>query len=310
MYEIKNEALIKRNYKNEFLNKNHWNCLSLYPKFIENYSDNNEQKKLEEHFDVLLGVTLELEESREKFIKTGDLKELFATAYFHTTFCKIEQILEGVYLYPIEKMKQICYFYQAYSWNRFHWENSQKHLVEKHWIPHFEKTEKKLTFFSRKKYIGHVLATAIEAHVDYDLPRALNFAIKNRHLKNIEEPIYLDAIYEEFLKTEVIFETVTDKTNTDIETAGLCNKLWLDFFSKSYGKLITKNLINPFTHEFVFTDNDVIAKRISAWKKATTQVEFLGPNNEKLSPQPTLEPKKLESKGRIFLSNFLSKIER
>jgi hypothetical protein len=42
----------------------------------------------------------------------------------------MEQILNGVYLYPIEKIKQISYFYQAYLWNRNQWEENQKILLK------------------------------------------------------------------------------------------------------------------------------------------------------------------------------------
>lgn len=308
MHNLKTNNLNHKNSVSFFDDKKHWNCLFLYPKFIENYSQNNDKEVLETHFNILLGIALELEKRRENFITTGNLKDLFATAYFHTCYFKIEQILDGVYLYPIEKIKQISFFYQSYHWNRAHWENNQKNLVEKHWITHFQKTEKKFPAFNYKKYIGHVLATGIEAHIDYDLPRALSHAFQNRNLKSIENNVYLEAIYEEFLKTEVIFEKVTDKTNADIEKAGLCNKIWLDIFSKSYGKLITKTLINPFTREMIYTDNDVIAKRITAWKKAATNIEFLGKDEKILQPQPTISTEELESNGKAFLSNFFSKL--
>ena len=284
---------------------NHWKSLLLYYDFIETYSKNNDKDILEEHFHILLGITLELEKRRNYFLETGNLKELFPTAYFHTTVCKMEQILNGVYLYPIEKIKQISYFYQAYLWNRNQWEENQKNLVEEHWTCHFEKTEKKFPIFNLKKYIGHILATGIEAHIDYDLPRALNFAVKNRHLQNVEENTYIEAIKEEFIKTEEIFRTVTDKTNADIEKAGLCNKIWLDIFSKSYGKFLTKTIINPFTKERIYTDSDVISKRITAWKKAISNQHFIGKNGKKLQEQPQIDVLHLKQKGKMFLEKSM-----
>ena len=67
---------------------NHWKSLLLYYDFIETYSKNNDKDILEEHFHILLGITLELEKKRNYFLETGNLKELFPTAYFTLQFAK------------------------------------------------------------------------------------------------------------------------------------------------------------------------------------------------------------------------------
>jgi hypothetical protein len=48
---------------------NHWKSLLLYYDFIETYSKNNDKDILEEHFHILLGITLELEKKEKLFLR-------------------------------------------------------------------------------------------------------------------------------------------------------------------------------------------------------------------------------------------------
>lgn len=273
--------------------------LSLYNRYFQNI-DNQLTNEFKNHLKILFGITFELKELRDNFVETGNLINLFPTAYFHTTYLKLEQILDGVYDFPIEKIKQIQYFYYAYRYNRNLWESGEKNLVENHWKRHFEQCEHKISKYDFKKYLGYIIATGIEAHVEYDLARALQFSIKNRHNTSLSEEEFLKEISREFFKTEVIFPKVTERTNADICKAGLCSKIWLDLFTKSFGRKITKIFISPFSKQNIFTDLDVIEKRNQILEKIN-QENFYGIYGELLINQPIIDTEVLLEKGNLLI---------
>lgn len=276
--------------------------MSLYKDYLQK-TENQQTNEIEKHLKILLGITFELQELRDNFLKTGNLINLFPTAYFHTTYLKLEQILNGVYDYPIEKIKQIQYFYYAYQYNRNLWEKGEKNLVENHWKKHFEQCETKISKYDFKKYLGYIIATGIEAHIEYDLARALQFSIKNRYNTTFSEEEFLKIIFSEFLKTEVIFPKVTERTNADICKVGLSSKIWLNLFTKSFGRIITQNLISPFSKQRIFTDLDVIEKRNQILEKINHE-NFYGIDGKLLINQPIIDENILLEKGNLFLKNL------
>ena len=93
----------------------------------------------------------------------------------------MQRILKGEFTYPIEKMKQMIAFYEAYKYNRANWDAKKLRFVEPHWQMHFEYATNPLTSFPRScAEVGNVLALGILAHVGFDFPRTIKYAFDTK----------------------------------------------------------------------------------------------------------------------------------
>ena len=178
-----------------------------------------------EHYLELLGIVLELAQYRQAFIQNGNFVNLFPTAYFHTTAMEMTHIVANDrYDYPVEKMKQMIAFYEAYKYNRMLFDVGQINNIEAHWKQHFVKSNKDLQYFEKIMEIDDMggvaqivyqftstLCSSIDAHVITDLPRAIKFAYDNRQNRNILS----DKLYNDFSKTDDIFDNTQLKTIED-----------------------------------------------------------------------------------------------
>jgi hypothetical protein len=185
-----------------------------------------ELAELQKDYWTLLGMVQQLSFYRQTFISQGNLIDLFPTAYYHTTLNELSRINKNEYKYPIEKMKQMIAFFDAYEKNRVNWNNRNITEIELHWLNHFTVAERWQTYENIGKDVKatleleehssisfvFTLASAVNAHVQYDLPRAIRFAYDNRFDKNLT----FRDLNDDFIASNVLFEETTTKTTSDL----------------------------------------------------------------------------------------------
>ncbi|HEX2691093.1 MAG TPA: DUF5995 family protein [Kofleriaceae bacterium] len=106
----------------------------------------------------------------------GDMKYWFAKVYYFVTTHEIEAIDAGVYLYPHMKMQEVALFHAAYKVNLDAWQAGNKDKVEAHWKKAFEAADSEQggTWYKpRSMELMHALLPSMQAHIRFDLPRAL-----------------------------------------------------------------------------------------------------------------------------------------
>ena len=271
------------------------NCESL----IKAVKSQTEKDELQRDYWILLGIVTDLSRFRTLFLKEGKFINLFPTAYYHTTYTEMRLILANQYRYPIEKMRQMIAFYDAYISNRNNWDLNKKDLVEEHWKSHFAYAEGlvvNVNFLCKE--ISEVLASSIIAHVQYDLPRAIRYAFNNRFNKKIL-PSNVD-LTNDFNKTDLIFKATVAKTTSDIsQIRHWCDELLTDYIlNYPEGKFAIKwlnklGLINSLT------DTDVKRMRHKAWKDALFFSDpFFEPYESIMKPQPILDHSPLLEVGK------------
>jgi hypothetical protein len=82
-----------------------------------------------------LGVLAALGQWRSGFLAVPHYMNLFPTAYWHTTRMELEWIAAGRHDQPLEVLRQIDIFYDAYLWNRLRFLDGLP--PEPHWRGHF-----------------------------------------------------------------------------------------------------------------------------------------------------------------------------
>lgn len=266
-----------------------------------------EKAELQKDYWTLLGVVSDLAHYRELFLREGKFINLFPTAYYHTTLSEMQRIATLNYTYPIEKMKQMIAFYDAYKWNREHWDQKNSNLVEKHWKEHFSYAEKNGTdvgFICRQ--IGYVLSSAIVAHVQCDLPRAIDYAYKTRFNKSLTKGN--TELVKDFRKTDSIFPSTMLKVNKDVSNINLiCPDKYLNIVASKETFVIMNNFPNDnipeikwlFNLKEVLTAKDVIYMRSKAWNQGMEgRLPFKGINGYSLLGQPVINHTQLIEKGK------------
>lgn len=162
----------------------------------------------EDLYFKLLGALEELAAYRAAFLKTEQLIDLFPTVYFHVTAQELISIANTTYRHPVEKMQQMLAFYDAYKVNREAWDRNLPARVEAHWQQHFKQAAK--SNFATN--VRATLMSGIEAHVDYDLPRALRYFYLNQN-----RGVGADVLYEDFKATDAIFNQAVARGNEDLK---------------------------------------------------------------------------------------------
>ena len=172
-------------------------------------------------------VLEELEKYREDFLRTGNLINLFPALYFHTTYGEFKNILLNESEHPIEMLDMIIAFYDAYKMNRELFEKGGVKAVEPHWRNYYKRAlkgnkEKSKSF----GLITEILLDGIDAHVIYDLPRAIRFKISGRQTA-------LAEIKAEFDKMDFVFSEASEGINQDIVNGLKASNLLL-FLDKTF----------------------------------------------------------------------------
>lgn len=263
-----------------------------YQHFI-NKSKSEEEKILKEKlYLALLGVLSELSDYREQFLSDGKLINLFPTAYYHTTLAELKNIVDSVngYDHPIEKMKQMLAFYDAYKFNRVTWDFGQYHLVEEHWKIHFDTASRNISHYIYAD-LKEALNTAIDAHVKYDLGRAIKFAFNNRYNLILRS----DNLLDDFKRTDIIFSNTAKLTNRDIAST---NVLYIEWVLNAGNSVLDK-------------DEYVKDLRMESWVRAFNSInnssDLLGVSGNPLRAQPTMNHEAyLSQANRVCISNPIS----
>lgn len=253
--------------------------------FINRGKTPQEKQLREDLFLKMVGALELLAGYRKSFLTKGGLIDLFPTAYYHTTLAEMKNIVDehSTYKYPIEKMHQMLAFFDAYQDNRLLWGASKKGLVEEHWRIHFDQAESTLYNDINPAClgIGVVLGSGIDAHVKYDLPRAIRYAYENRSNQSLSK----QALEYDFNQTDEIFPKTNEKTKIDIAYIRNCSKYMQDIGEDIFAKEL--GLFN--------SDGDVVDMRRDAWDEAYSGQPIKGKNGNNLKPQPLTDHNKLLS---------------
>ena len=185
-----------------------------YQDFVDAASPNTaEMEARKDRYLKLIGVLQELGNYRQDFIAEGNLINLFPTAYYHTTHSEMLEIISNEFTYPVEKMQQMLAFYDAYKENRSNYDTGNN-SVEAHWKTHFDQAtsykSNKVNFICLG--IKATLETGIDAHVNYDLARAIRYANKNKFDPNAS----ISILKKEFDSTNKFFPQTRKKTLKDL----------------------------------------------------------------------------------------------
>jgi serine/threonine protein phosphatase PrpC len=262
-----------------------------------------EKAEIRKDYALMLGITEDLGRYRQEFLDSAKLIDLFPTAYYHTTRNEMARIANGNYVYPIEKLKQLIGFYNAYKRNRVAWDQGNKAQVETHWATSFELSEE----WHARYLSGYVLASAIVAHVQCDLGRAIRYAYVHRFNQAIT-PTDVNLL-NDFNQTDAIFSTSKARTFEDIKYAfnnisdftpapvdfaetwvmtgavNLFDGALVQGSNWAYQKLA--NACNFIVNKnFAFTDKDVVLMRKDAWRKAFSGEILKDFQGNTLRPQP------------------------
>jgi len=106
----------------------------------------------------------------------GDMKYWFARVYYFVTTHELASIDAGLYLYPHMKMQEVAQFHAAYKANLDAWRAGNQAKVEAHWKKAFAAAESEQggTWYKpRSMELMHALLPSMQAHIRFDLPRAL-----------------------------------------------------------------------------------------------------------------------------------------
>ncbi len=262
-------------------------ALTNMDKLMSNTKSIQEGYELQRNYWTLIGILSSLDTYRQHFLEKENLIDLFPLAYYHTTLLEMRKIANGDFVYPIEKMKQMIAFYDAYRYNRFYWDSKQIAKVEPHWKRHFEYSSGILVSANPVcSEMGEVLALGIIAHVGYDFPRTIKYAYDTRFDRTLKADD--EVLRTEFDSTKALFAESVELTLTDASKVS-CWKWWLEATSTPW-------LVNFFKmgEPYIQITNtllpkDIIEMRNYAYKQAFSNKPFLGLNNEKLIIHPHLE---------------------
>ena len=153
----------------------------------------------------------ELEESRRVFREEGDLKEIFPMLLFYQIRESLRLIMTPKVKHKIEHLQLLLNTFDAYANNRRAFDAKEPDSVDKQWRAYFDAAAKAYEDGDWSPQEGvDVLLEGVNAHVFYDLPRAVREAAKKSSAPKDEllaDFTALDTIYpiaEERLKKDVL----------------------------------------------------------------------------------------------------------
>ncbi|WP_254411015.1 DUF5995 family protein [Dyadobacter diqingensis] len=242
-----------------------------------------EAEKLKELYLQMEGAMNDLANYRNQFLTSRRLIDIFPTAYFHTTQSEMKLIRNGIYEYPAEKLNQLLAFYDAYKVNRENWERGNLAKVDTHWLTHYKKvTEIDAKSFRTLFDLETALSTSVDAHVNYDLSRAIAYAFKHR----INKDLGMSDLQADFDNTDAIFGQTVSNVNRDVvQTLSLTI---LDQPLKQFALFVGAKFKG---------DGEVIEGRHQAWNDAAAG---RGTYRSKLA-QPVTDHQKLQKVGETNL---------
>ena len=261
-------------------------------------SDQTESKQL---CQMLLGALAELGAYRAAFLKNFDFVNLFPTVYYAITQQEMSNLAGAEFSYPIEKMQQMLAFFDAYEFNRNAWDSGSS--PEAHWLLYYDAASlanqnlaSGSSFFNlyglltpNLSNISNVLTSGINAHVEYDLPRALRYSFANA-FQNVTS----DELYPDFLNTNQTFSEASAAINSDLNNAA---------FGPLISRSITAWVVSFIEAVAAYFYNDttlVISLRQQAWTDAFSGSVLLDSDGTVMAPQPVADHGNLQAIGEIL----------
>jgi hypothetical protein len=159
-----------------------------------------------------------------------DMKYWFAKIYGYVTEFEIEQITRGVYDYPLMKMQELVAFGAIYKHNIDNWLEGNEERVDGNWRVAFEAArtstsksglgwlQKIATLWvtsTKSQDIMNALLPSMEAHIRFDLPRAIASAYETYYdgVPGLSLPLFRD----DFEKMSIVFDRANDALTAQIE---------------------------------------------------------------------------------------------
>jgi hypothetical protein len=154
----------------------------------------------------------------------GDMKYWFAKVYYFVTVNELAAIDAATYQYPHMKMQEVILFHATYQQNLNHWLAGEKDRVEANWRASFSQAESAGGdwMLPRSKEISNALLPSIEAHIRFDLPRAIA-AVYDTYYSGIPGTSMQD-FWQDFSNMGPVFERAADALAPELES----ESYWLD----------------------------------------------------------------------------------
>lgn len=185
----------------------------------------------------------------------GDPKYWFAKVYYFVTKFELDAIDRGAYLYPHMKLQEVELFNATYAANLAAWQAGDLGNVEENWKAAFATADGSQSgvqqFLSESMAIKNALLPSMEAHIRFDLPRALAAAY-NAHYSGIPHTS-LDDFRTDFFAMGPVFDQANEALAPEIDEEGT------DFNPSNWG------WVGDLGFPFLFS---VGLERDHAWEKA------------------------------------------
>jgi len=220
----------------------------------------------------------------------GDMKYWFARVYQFVTTREMEAIARGAYQYPLMKMYEVTTFDRTYQGNMANWRAKATAIVEQNWQAALAAAEaENIATTATVPIVGipgglppitikvkpmamrimDALLPSMQAHIRFDLPRALADAYE-KHYAGIPG-LALGDFYPDFAAMNAIF----DQAQADLipEVKAACSVLDPGAYQR----------IQEFGFPFIF---DIQKERQRVWEKSNTIVDA---HNKGIRTQPGVE---------------------
>jgi hypothetical protein len=141
----------------------------------------------------------------------GDMKYWFTKTYHFVTKNELGAIDSGIYQYPHMKMQEVILFHATYQQNLDAWYKGEQDKVEANWKAAFSEAESYndgsfIRF--RSQEIGNSLLPAFQAHIRFDLPRAISAAY-DMHYSGIPGTS-IDDFKQDFFNMGPVFDQASE----------------------------------------------------------------------------------------------------
>ena len=233
------------------------------------------------------GAFVRLGHWRDAFLAEPRYAELFPVVYWHVTRAELQWVAEGHYTHPLEILRQIDVFFDAYDWNRTRFDAGLP--PEPHWAAHFSAAADadrefgqigRGMAFDTPDTVDQVLSSGVIAHIDFDLPRALRFAFAARQDKQVSA----DALAADFRAADGIFPIANVGMVADLKATIRATSDW-DL------SLLRPEVLGWFDEIAARSQTMVLQRRHLAWANAfaSTPLPIGDAPQPPAGPRPAIE---------------------
>jgi hypothetical protein len=148
----------------------------------------------------------------------GDMKYWFAKVYYHVTKNVIVDADQGVYAYPIAVLQEAAAFHATYRHNIEEWRAGHIANVEHNWRAAFAEAESVNDgswYRTRSQEILNALLPSMQAHIRFDLPRAIA-AVYEREYAGAPG-VSIGTFHADFDRMGPVFDRATAQIQAEID---------------------------------------------------------------------------------------------